>query len=162
MPNLSEGMRCFLFLQLLLRLQIHGFGIAPITLVSCSARLHSTARHLLCPPKRFGGIGLGNLPKSFVHQDNHIPASSTKIKRLTGFPVRLFVSPCAILSANFIHIIKTVKNALHIPHKKCYNHCEKIKKEASPMDSCDRRNVHMTMDTDYTAVSSVRKHPLLK
>lgn len=24
------------------------------------------------------------------------------------------------------------------------------------MDSCDRRNVHMTMDTDYTAVSSVR------
>lgn len=79
------------------------------------------------------------------------------------FPCRQpFVSPCAILSANFIHIIKTVKNALHIPHKKCYNHCEKIKKEASPMDSCDRRNVHMTMDTDYTAVSSVRKHPLLK
>ena len=39
---------------------------------------------------------------------------------------------------------------------------KKIKKEASPMDSCDRRNVHMTMDTDYTAVSSVRKHPLLK
>ena len=30
------------------------------------------------------------------------------------------------------------------------------------MDSCDRRNVHMTMDTDYAAVSSVRKHPLLK
>lgn len=73
-----------------------------------------------------------------------------------------FVSPYAILSSNFIHIVKTAKNALHIPHKKCYNHCEKIKKEASPMDSCDRRNVHMTMDTDYTAVSSVRKHPLLK
>lgn len=30
LPNVSEGMRCFLFLQLLLRLQIHGFGIAPI------------------------------------------------------------------------------------------------------------------------------------
>ena len=39
-----------------------------------------------------------------------------------------FVSPYAILSSNFIHIVKTAKNALHIPHKKCYNHCEKIKR----------------------------------
>ena len=39
------------------------------------------ARRLLCPPKRFGGIGLGNLPKSSVRQAVLIPASSAEIKR---------------------------------------------------------------------------------
>lgn len=61
------------------------------SLVSCSVSRHPMARRLLCPPKRFSEIGLGNLPKSFVHQDNHIPASSTKIKRLTGFPAGFFL-----------------------------------------------------------------------
>ena len=132
------------------------------SLVSCSVSRHPMARRLLCPPKRFSEIGLGNLPKSFVRQAVPIPASSTEIKRLTGFPVS-FLSPRARYCPQISSILlKLRKNALHIPHKKCYNHCEKIKKEASPMDSCDRRNVHMTMDTDYTAVSSVRKHPLLK
>ena len=45
---------------------------------------------------------------------------------------RSLVSCSAILSANFIHIVKTVENTLHIPHKKCYNHCEKNKKGGKP------------------------------
>ena len=69
-----------------------GYRVSAMTsLVSCSVSRHSTARHLLCPSKRFSEIVLGNLPKSFVHQDNHIPASSTEIKRLTGFPAGFFL-----------------------------------------------------------------------
>ena len=83
-------MRCFLFLQLLLRLQIHGFSIAPIVGILLSEiALDGKASTLSTEAFRWDWFGY--LPKSFVHQDNHIPASSTEIKRLTGFPAGFFL-----------------------------------------------------------------------
>ena len=131
------------------------------SLVSCSVSRHPMARRLLCPPKRFSEIGLGNLPKSFVHQDNPIPVSSAERKTLPGFPVSL-LSPRARYYPQISSILLKLRKMPCIFHTKSAIIIAKNKKEASPMDSCDRRNVHMTMDTDYTAVSSVRKHPLLK
>ena len=55
---------------------------------------------------------------------------------------------------------KKCENPLETPVCACYDPCEKTTKEANPMDSCDRRNVHTTMDTDRA--SGVRALPLLK
>ena len=55
---------------------------------------------------------------------------------------------------------KKCENPLETPVCACYDPCEKTTKEASPMDSCDKRNVHTTMDTDRA--SGVRVLPLLK
>ena len=77
-------MRCFCFFSCL-RLQIHGFGIAPIVGILLSEIALDGKASTLSTEAFLVGLVWVIFQKSFVHRDNHIPASSTEIKRLTGF-----------------------------------------------------------------------------